>query len=44
MSTKALLYKYGPKYEALSIHIAGQYPELLAVVNYFENSYLAGDL
>ena len=27
-------------FEALSIHIAGLCPELLAVVNYFENSYL----
>lgn len=27
-------------FEALSVHIAGTYPELLAVVNYFENNYL----
>ena len=27
-------------FEALSVHVAGTFPELLAVVNYFENSYL----
>jgi hypothetical protein len=27
-------------FEALSIHIAGLYPELLALINYFEHSYL----
>ena len=31
-------------FEALSIHIAGVYPELLAVVNYFEISYLGQNL
>ena len=27
-------------FEALSVHVAGTFPELLAVVNYFEKSYL----
>ena len=27
-------------FEASSVHVAGTFPELLAVVNYFENSYL----